>query len=162
MFSLPPIAGGHCARGNAGAKVHLACVRKVLGACLQGAVGPGSRGGLWIPIAPAIGRNVPGGFRCLAPTGVGDSAFGDTDFWCQCMCSGATAKSYPSGLFFFGPSGAHVAAEGHREPSLGNRNPFVTKPNPTENRRQKKSKGPRNPKSPKMRHANANQTCPGY
>ena len=32
----------------------------------------------------------------------------------------------PLGLFFFGPSGAHVAAEGHREPSLGNRNPFVS------------------------------------
>ena len=84
MFTLPPIAAGHCARGNAGAKVHLACVRKVLGACLQGAVGPGSRGCLWIPRAPAIGGNVHGGFRCLVPTGVGVSAFGGTDSGCQC------------------------------------------------------------------------------
>ena len=142
MSALPPIAGGHCARGNAGAKVHLACIRKVLGACLQGAVGPGSRGGLWIPIALAIGMNVPGGFRCLVPAGVGVSAFRDTNFWCQCMCSGATAKSYPSGLFFFGPSGAHVAAEGHREPSLGNPNPFLSYLNPTENHWQKNPKGP--------------------
>ena len=94
--------------------------------CLLRAVGRESMDTLWIPIAPAIGRNVPGGFRCVAPTGVGVSAFGDTDFWCQCTRSGPTAKSYPSGLFFFGPSGAHVAAEGHREPSLGNRNPFVS------------------------------------
>ena len=104
MFTLPPIAAGHCARGNAGAKVHfphLACVRKVLEACLQGAVGPGSRGGLWIPIAPAIRRNVPGGFRCLVPTGVGVSAFGDTDSGCQCTRSGPTAKSRPSGVIFY-------------------------------------------------------------
>ena len=108
MSALPPIAGGHCARGNAGAKVHfphLACVRKVLEACLQGAVGPGSRGSLWIPIAPAILRNVPGGFRCLVPTGVGVSAFGDTDFWCQCTHSGPTVKSHPSGVIFFWPIG---------------------------------------------------------
>ena len=165
MSALPPIAGGHCAHGNAGAKAHfphLACVRKVLEACLQGAVGPGSRGSLWIPIAPAILRNVPGGFRCLVPTGVGVSAFGGTDSGCQCRCSGATGKSRRPLEFFLGPAGAHVAAEGHREPSLGNWNPFVPEPNPTEKRRQKKSKEPRNPKPPKMCHANANQTGPGY
>ena len=98
----------------------------------------------------------------LGPTGAGVHAFWGTDLGCQCTRSGPTAKSYPSGLFFFGPSGARVAAEGHREPSLGNRNPFLSYLNPTENHWQKKSKGPRNPKSPKMCHTNANQTCAGY
>ena len=64
-------------------------------------MGPESMGSLWVPIARAIRRNVPGGFRCLVPTGVGVSAFGDTDFWCQCTRSGPTAKLRPSGVIFY-------------------------------------------------------------